>query len=282
MKRRDIVGQKFGRLLVVERAPDLNGHSRWKCECDCGNTCVILQSSLLKSKGATRSCGCLAREAVLKFNASRSDIHAGDRFGRLVVVERVTPDRLPDSNAKRAKWKCVCDCGAHVFVYGGNLRKGCSQSCGCLQKEKLSERVKTHGGWANNEPLYIVWLGIRHRCNIETDVHYPNYGGRGITYCEEWEDYAVFRDWAYSHGYKPDSGLSIDRIDVNGNYCPENCRWVTSKVQQNNRRCNIVYEIDGKEMTLKQIAEKFNINYQTLHGRVRRRGWSIEKAISVP
>ena len=198
----------------------------------------------------------------------------GQRFGRLVVIERA------ENKGKQSAWICDCDCGNSRAFFQNNLLRGTSKSCGCLQKELLSERKRTHGGWANKEPLYEVWHGIRRRCDCVTDQHYPDYGGRGISYCEDWNDYGKFREWAMSSGYA--KGLSINRIDNNGNYEPDNCEWTTSKIQQNNRRCNVVFELDGELLTLKQIAEKYLINYQTLYSRVQKSGWPIEEAVSRP
>ena len=156
----------------------------------------------------------------------------GKKFGRLTVVEF---DRLQN---RKTYWKCVCDCGLTVIAVGNNLRSGNTSSCGCLRREKTRERGlnnATHGESHDNRTrLYTIWCGMRARCNRPTHHAYKLYGGNGVKLCEEWNDYAAFKDWAENNGYA--DNLSIDRIDHLGNYEPSNCRWIT--ISENVARAN--------------------------------------------
>lgn len=193
----------------------------------------------------------------------------GQRFGRLVALERygVTETRY-------VLWLCKCDCGNEVAIRGDHLRKGRRVSCGCKWK-------KDNGDGRTKHPLYGVWCGIKRRCKDKRRKDYKNYGGRGIKVCKEWiEDPFSFYNWAENNGYK--EGLTIDRIDVDGNYCPGNCRWVTRKENcRNTRRPKKYIEYKGTIKTLGEWADELGISYDTLLGRLRE-GWSVERAFEFP
>ena len=156
----------------------------------------------------------------------------GEKYGRLTVVEF---DRLQNH---KTYWKCVCDCGLTVIATGNNLRSGNTQSCGCLHREKVADigrRNAGHGESHNNRTrLYTIWCGMRQRCNNPNRAAYKLYGGKGVKLCDEWNDYSKFREWAYANGCEePKPGqskgdmMSIDRVDPDKAYSPDNCRWVS-------------------------------------------------------
>lgn len=156
----------------------------------------------------------------------------GQRFGKYLVIERV-----PHAKGVPVTWLCKCDCGIVREVVSTELLRGGAKSCGCGKSEFISESKKKHGGKGTR--LYIVWVGMRQRCENKNKSNYKYYGGRGIKVCDEWRDFNNFREWAMSTGYDPDAkrGIyTIERIDVDGNYCPENCTWVTIAEQQKNHR----------------------------------------------
>ena len=156
----------------------------------------------------------------------------GQRFGRLTVVEF---DSIKDH---KARWKCVCDCGLTVIVRGNALRSGNTKSCGCLHREKLIEtgHANTKHGESHDRRtrLYTIWCGMRQRCTNPNRQAYALYGGKGVTVCEDWNEYSSFKDWAMKNGYA--DNLSIDRINPEKGYSPDNCRWITPS--ENTARAN--------------------------------------------
>lgn len=171
----------------------------------------------------------------------------GKRFGRLTVVS------LYGKNDRRENvWECICDCGGKAFCSTANLKSGNSKSCGCLVKENMSKVAKKHG--LRDTSLYDKWTNMKTRCFNPNAKSFDRYGGRGITVCEEWKnDFVAFYNWSIENGYN--ESLSLDRIDVNGNYEPSNCRWISMEDQAKNKRNTIRVEFDGEKRTLKEIAE---------------------------
>lgn len=198
----------------------------------------------------------------------------GQRFGRIVVESR------DFSNKKAAFWICKCDCGNSATVQSTHLRNGSTKSCGCLHAENaIKSNWSTHG--CSRTRLYEEWSRMKGRCRNKQNPRYPNYGGRGICVCPEWESsFEAFRDWALANGYRDD--LTIERKDVNGNYCPENCCWATQKEQQNNRRNNHYITHQGKTQTIKQWAEETGFSDMAIYSRINKLGWSPERALTEP
>lgn len=172
-------------------------------------------------------------------------------------------------------WLCVCECGAMSTVRGGHLKSGASVSCGCYQKEVASVSSKTHG--SSDSPEYRAWSNMLDRCRNKNSPGFHRYGGRGISVCDEWA--GSFLAFIKDIGERPSSHHSIDRIDNDGDYCPSNCRWATSKQQSRNRADNRIIEFNGRSQTLYQWAEETGLNNSTISGRIRN-GWPIEKALT--
>lgn len=184
----------------------------------------------------------------------------GKKFGRLMVLELDFIDK-----SHYTHWKCKCDCGNIVSVRRNQLTSGDTISCGCYHKEHNHEFGLKHG--LTGHPLYTVWAGIKGRCLNPNVENYERYGARGITICDEWKNnFKAFYDWAIANGYQ--DNLTIDRIDNNGNYEPNNCRWITKKEQQSNTRRNHFIEYKGVVHTLTQWAEILGVNIETLRYRV--------------
>lgn len=191
----------------------------------------------------------------------------GKRFSYLVVVEYAGTDKRG-----QATWLCRCDCGNTKAVRASKLKEGDVTSCGCMH------HAGKHG--LTYTRLYNIWQTMKARCMVKSSQKYYAYGGRGIKVCEEWQhDFKAFYDWAMANGYS--DSLSIDRIDNNGDYCPENCRWATAKEQAYNRRNTIWIEFNGEKHTISEWCEIAGITKSALTHRIYR-GWSIERALSTP
>lgn len=200
----------------------------------------------------------------------------GQRFGRLLVIER-TDNQVSQSGNVRTMWNCQCDCGKTTVVDAYNLRKGYTNSCGCLHNEIASACFKTHG--LSSTKLYNVWRGILTRCFNENNAAYKHYGGRGISVCDEWRDsFVAFYHWAISTGWK--DGLSIDRVNNDAGYYPENCRWVAQKKQCNNRRTTRYVQIDNITKPLAEWCEMYGKKYKTVCNRLYS-GWTPEEALGI-
>lgn len=199
----------------------------------------------------------------------------GRQFGRLKVIARA------ESEDRHLKWVCECECGRHTTVYGDSLKRGTTKSCGCLKSEYLREntgkRFRTHG--QSESKIYGVHQNIKKRCYSTNSKDYGLYGGRGIEVCSEWlgeNGFENFFKWAMENGYK--EGLTIDRKNVNGDYSPDNCRWITNREQQLNKRNSHFLSFNGETKTVAEWAETLGKNDSTLRSRLSA-GWSVERAL---
>lgn len=264
-----LLGQRFGRLTVIreeeERAK--NGSIRWRCRCDCGGETVATGDIL--RRGLVVSCGCFMRERASETARRKLYIDlTGERFGKLTVIAEA-PRRGNKGYARY--WVCKCDCGNEKEVAQNGLRSGRHVSCG-----ECYHPGKTHG--MSGTKMYCSWQCMLQRCENSNNPYYRNYGARGITVCNEWHDFQVFHDWAISHGWQ--KGLQIDRIDVNGNYEPDNCRWVTHAEQQRNRRYHHTISWDGRDWIFADIPRKTGIPYSTLYYQVVEKGHSVDEVLA--
>lgn len=196
----------------------------------------------------------------------------GKRFGRLTVIE------LSHIDGYTRMFRCQCDCGKTIIVAKNNLTTGKQVSCGCLKAQRIGDMNRLPEGYLR---LGKIFHTMKYRCYDPKSNRYSRYGGRGIKICDEWlNDVDAFRSWAISNGYR--DGLSIDRIDNDKGYCPENCRWVDRSEQLSNYSKNVMIEFNGKKMTLSQWSRELGIPKSTLHNRIRVHGWSIERALTEP
>lgn len=194
----------------------------------------------------------------------------GKRFGLLTAVERAESD-----SSGSAMWKCLCECGNYTLVRAGNLQSGAVKSCGCLRHRP----TRTHN--MSGSRLYAVWASMKARCCYKGHHSYADYGGRGIKMCKEWaESFQAFSEWALTHGYSDD--LTIERIDHDGDYIPENCTFIPKSEQAKNRRSCVIIEHLGKKQNLMAWSKELGIPYSVLHNRMYKLGWSFERAISEP
>lgn len=263
MGRADLLNRKFGRLKVVEETKERKyGCIVWKCLCDCGGITYQTSNNLLQ--GNVKSCGCLR-------SISQAEDLTGQRFGMLLAIKRIP---APKGSAHNTFWLCRCDCGTEKGIFATSLKSKKAISCGCYRKARGIVHNMSH------TRLYKIWRDMKSRCDNPNTPYYKNYGGRGITYCDEWGSFECFKDWAMENGYS--DALTLDRKDVYGNYEPDNCRWLTNAEQQLNKRTNHILTYAGKSQTIKEWADELGIKYKTLCARIDDYHWSDEKALTTP
>lgn len=271
MKKEDLTNQRFGMLTIIEQAetrihPKGSRATMWKCKCDCGN--IVLRSSNNLKAAKHPSCGCWRKTHTSKL----LDDLTNKRFGRLTVLSKA-PNHVTPGGAILTVWNCKCDCGKELQVYARNLKTGHTTSCGCYREEVRPTQRYEHG--YGKTRIYGVYGKMKERCYNPKNPSYHRYGGRGITMCDEWlNDPKAFCEWAYANGYKEDAPYgecTVDRIDNNKGYSPDNCRIVNEKVQANNRSTNFLIEHNGETKTLAQWRDYFGMTqYQAYHNLVEK------------
>jgi len=221
---------------------------------------------------------CLASSSIVEglsaMGRKRYDDLLGMKFSNLLVIKQAESSRTGC-----ARWICRCElCGSETAIFASNLKNGRTKMCkSCSEKRKT-----THG--LSRDRIYTVWQAILRRCENPKNEHYHDYGGRGIAVCEEWHDLRTFAKWAYSNGFAPSAKrgeCTIERRDVNGNYCPENCFWANMKTQGRNKRNNRLLQTSEGDKTITELSENAGILATTVSGRIKR-GWSIEAALNIP
>ena len=197
-------------------------------------------------------------------NMSKCKDLTGQKFGRLTVIG------LSERQSRKTYWICQCDCGNVSEHRSDGLLNGSIKSCGCYKKEVSAKNVsKNHTHKQSGTRIYRIWQAMKNRCFDINDKRYARYGGRGITVCDEWKNnFLMFYQWAIANGYN--ENLTIDRINNNGNYCPENCRWATAKEQANNRSSNVIYKIGNVTKQLSEWCELFGLNCKSILARFNR------------
>lgn len=196
----------------------------------------------------------------------------GNKYGRLLVISRV-----PGLQNRKVVYVCKCDCGKEVITRSDSLKNGHAQSCGCRHKDIVSENSKKHGKYGTR--LYRIWGSMIQRCANQKHKAYNNYGGRGINVCSEWlSDFNNFYQWAKENGYSDE--LQLDRTNNNKGYQPNNCRFVTVKENNRNRRCTKTVDVNGKKIPFAELCEQYNKDYDKVWNRINAYGWDIKRAIT--
>ena len=209
----------------------------------------------------------------------------GKKFGRLTVKSYDHKEKRKNGEGYNHYYSCICDCGNECIVGRNQIKYGNTQSCGCIRSEQLAQRNKEtgvlHGDSVKHKRLYHIYNGMKERCYSTQSKSYKYYGAKGITICEQWlNDWNSFKEWSLNNGYTDD--LTIDRIDVNGIYEPNNCRWVDNKTQANNKTDNKYLTYKGETKTLAEWCDELKLPYHTIKARLNKLGMSVEEAFETP
>ena len=202
--------------------------------------------------------------------------NTGDKFGELTFISEDFHEKEVTGFQSYRKAVVLCFCGRKFITRISGLKNGRITSCGCKRKDGLIKRITRHN--MSNTPEYMAWEGMKARCLNSNNIFYSNYGGRGIKVCERWMN---FKEFFKDMGYKPNKSYSIERIDVNGNYEPSNCKWATRSEQDRNKRNTVFIEYNGQKWILMDLAKKFNMHQQTLKQRIIS-GMTVEEALNTP
>lgn len=261
----DISGQRFGKLVVLSRAPKTDRRTRWICACDCGKEGIVNGEGL--KRGAITSCGCK------RFEKRPPKISLiGDRYGKVKVVSYEGRYR----GGGDSLWRCVCDCERIFITRGTHLKSGATRSCGCQIRIALLKVNTTHG--KSKTPEYRVWAGMLTRCYNKKEKAYKYYGGKGVTVCSRWRHAGGFENFLSDMGPRPAKGYWIDRKKNYLGYTPKNCAWVIFCDQVENRSTTIWVRVAGERMSLLRACRTLGLNYGTIRGRMFRQGMSFRRA----
>ncbi len=265
----DLTGRRFGKLVVIQRNGHLGQGGRkrpaWFCQCGCGNTKTIMGNKLTTKNGVT-SCGCTSASTA---GVNLKDL-TGKQFTRLTVIKRV------ENRGEQPYWLCECSCGNMKEIAGGKLRDNAIKSCGCLQREVAPKQMTTHG--MHKTRTYGSWSGMRNRCTNENSSDYPRYGGRGIIICDRWLN--SFENFFEDMGERP-RNTSIERIDNDKGYNPDNCKWGTVYEQNRNRRDTRLITHNGQTLLPVEWSKLLGGGKNMVGNRLKA-GWSDVKAVTTP
>lgn len=281
---KNLQGQRFGSLTVIKRIEDKIANSgkpvtQWLCKCDCGKETIATTQRL--TTGHTTSCGCKVKQN----KGSHFEDLTGQRFNRLTVIRYLDKS---ERTVRTYNWLCQCDCGKTVKANANKLKNGLQQSCGCLKEEMKYDIGNVNKKYKHiSKRLYSVYKSMLSRCLEPKDQRYHLYGGRGIKVCDEWQGeygYDAFAEWALKNGYDENAkygDCTIDRKDVNGNYEPDNCRWVSTQVQVNNRRNTVFLTYKDETKPLVEWAKVLNVPSDSLRYYTRTKGYTLEEFIKM-
>lgn len=266
------IGTRIGKLTILENLGQIKSekdkHFYYKTKCDCGNERIVMATLLRKNK--IISC----QKCSIKENSKKRSIEIGAKYGDITIIENLGKIK---NNDEHDYYKIKCKCDTEQVIRDTLIKTGKKTCCyNCAKKLHSSYK---HG--KTNTRLFNIWQSMKERCNLKTCHAYKDYGGRGIKICDDWENNFInFYNWAMSNGYN--DKLTIDRIDVNGNYEPNNCRWANKIVQANNCRSNRLLTLNGETYTMAEWGRKTGIGGYNIENRLNKYGWSIEKALTTP